>query len=378
MITVRQGSQVHSIIVLLALAGEYPMYSVKLIGNQRIYKRKITELTKMQSFRNPNTGEVVTTKLLNISGKGKEKTIRLYKGALPILKWLGLDEYYQVFFNNHVFSGQKRIKLRNHRVAEVLALCWRAGIGIAPDEIPILQDERKLNLFVNQVAFYTSKHLKRLSVGEMSKIKFTRLCGAVIAYDKAYAVYNLQDTVMRWNGCGEFKTKSALSEISRMNASEDQTDSAILFGTTDKKALESVLASEEKNGKDFRLDVIYDNVYFIPLDEIGVRLLQFFRIPNWQKKLQELLFDESERLDETSSLDCDAYVDGVYIFSYLDTNMARLIRFRGIIAGSGFDYEIVCYPFQVKFIKEYFGNDVQIKTIELDVIEQALGVKEVK
>ena len=93
MITVRQGSQVHSIIVLLALAGEYPMYSVKLIGNQRIYKRKIVELTKMQAFRNPNTGEVVMTKLLNISGKGKEKTIRLYKGAMPILNWLGLDEY---------------------------------------------------------------------------------------------------------------------------------------------------------------------------------------------------------------------------------------------------------------------------------------------
>ena len=254
----------------------------------------------------------------------------------------------------------------------------RAGIEILPSEMPRIQAEKRLRLFSEQAVFYTARQFKNLSVGEMNKIKFTRLVGALMVANETYAVYNVRDTVMKWNGRGEFKTKAALAEVARMNVSDDGVEKVIVFGESDEKVLKTVLNSEEKNGKDFRLDFIYRAVYFIPLNENGMRLFRFFLVQNWREQLQELLFDESERLDELSSLECDAYVNGVYVFSYLDLDIAKLIRFKNATLDGEMDYEIVCYPFQVKFIKEYFGKDVKVKTIELIAIEQALGVVEVK
>ena len=38
------------------------------------------------------------------------------------------------------------------------------------------------------------------------------------------------------------------------------------------------------------------------------------------------------------------------------------------------EYEVLCFPFQVKLLKDYLGDLVKIKTVKLEVIEDALGL----
>ena len=60
----------------------------KLLGNKNAYKILINSLTRPQTICNPQTGATMTCRLLSVSGKWPNKTVRLYKGALPILEWI--------------------------------------------------------------------------------------------------------------------------------------------------------------------------------------------------------------------------------------------------------------------------------------------------
>lgn len=107
-------------VTLLSFVGEYPAASVHLLGNERVYKALIHKLTMPQLFRDSQTGTEITCRLLNISGKGSDKTIRLYKAALPILEWIHPDSYgyYMNAFWDHRFPGDVAHRECNHRVAE--------------------------------------------------------------------------------------------------------------------------------------------------------------------------------------------------------------------------------------------------------------------
>ncbi len=72
-----------------------------------------------------------------------------------------------------------------------------------------------------------------------------------------------------------------------------------------------------------------------------------------------------------------AYVNGKYILSYLDGDMAKLIRFYNGTRDGREEIEIICYSFQEEFVRNYFGRDTVVKTIGLDVIEKAMGIEEV-
>lgn len=124
MVHFRPGSQVWQIITLLSFVGEFPFKSLSLLGRERVYKALISRLTTLQTIRNFNSGDEITCRLLTVSGKGAGKTIRLYKGALPILEWLypGVYGYYMDSFWGHRFPGDVSHRDRNHRVAEAAAM----------------------------------------------------------------------------------------------------------------------------------------------------------------------------------------------------------------------------------------------------------------
>ena len=46
------------------------------------------------------------------------------------------------------------------------------------------------------------------------------------------------------------------------------------------------------------------------------------------------------------------------------------------VTGGDGRYEVVCYPHQLGFLKEYLGNRVSYKTIGMEMLEAALGREE--
>lgn len=126
----RPGSQLRQLITMLSIVGEYPIRSLYLLGNERAYKAMVHKLTTPETFRIPQSETELTTRLLTVTGKGNGRSVRFYKGALPILDWLHPDayRYYMDAFWEHKFPGNAAHRDRNHRVAEAVASTSWSGV----------------------------------------------------------------------------------------------------------------------------------------------------------------------------------------------------------------------------------------------------------
>ena len=374
MIEIREGSRISKLLFILSITGEFPMSSISLLGNYQSYIRLISKTTVQSEYYNPKNKERYATTLLTIVGQGRHKSLRFLSGAERILEWLGFLELFQETRSDFHYRGDRAHVDRAHRVAEGYAMAYLAGLEINPIEIPKLQQESIKNLFIDKQCFYGSKQLKVVSKLEMKKNIYTRIIGAVFANKNVYAVYNTRSALMKWNGKGESKTLVNLEEISRMNAGVHRISSAILFGKNQKVALETLEASEKTTRLELCFDGIYPQLYFVPLNENGVRQLRILLLENWREELLSILFNDEIRSFDEGGIEYDASIGQKFILEFFDGNITRLQRFRFGAKQTKGDYEVLCFPFQVELVKGYLGDLAKIKTIDLEVIENALEI----
>lgn len=369
------GSQVWQLITLLSIVGEYPLGSRHLLGNKAVFKNLVHKLNRLQTFCNIETGDTMTCRLLSVSGDDRNRNIRLCKVALPILDWISPEcqSYHLNSFRKHNFSSSVSHRERNHRIGEAVTMCMRAGIEARPFLLPELQNEAFVRVIPSEAVMYPSKDLKRLSEDEMSKTSFTRMVGALFACGTCYAMYNTRSATMKWSGKGEFKARDSLRDLSNMNAEISIVNSAILIGQSGTVALNTILESDKSQKQEFRFDSVYDHIYFIPLNEDGIRQLRFLTVPDWKEKILNMLFDPEERSYNRGRFEYDAIVDDVYIYSYLDADIARLMRLHETLSALKRDVVVLCFAYQVSFLREYFGPMVELKVIDFDTVEDELG-----
>lgn len=369
------GSQVWQLITLLSIVGEYPLGSRHLLGNKAVFKNLVHKLNRPQTFCNIETGDTMTCRLLSVSGDDRNRNIRLCKVALPILEWISPEcqSYHLNSFRKHNFSSSVSHRERNHRIGEAVTMCMRAGIEARPFLLPELQNEAFVRVIPSEAVMYPSKDLKRLSEYEMSKTSFTRMVGALFACGTCYAMYNTRSATMKWSGKGEFKARDSLRDLSNMNAEISIVNSAILIGQSGTVALNTILESDKSQKQEFRFDSVYDHIYFIPLNEDGIRQLRFLTVPDWKEKILNMLFDPEERSYNRGRFEYDAIVDDVYIYSYLDADIARLMRLHETLSALKRDVVVLCFAYQVSFLREYFGPMVELKVIDFDTVEDELG-----
>ena len=378
MLTRRPGSQAFLLVSLLAVTGEFPLRSLHLLGNERVLLELARRGSDRQVIRNSDGSAQIDTRLFQISGKGRDKSLRLYKGALSVLDWLhpAAYRYYMDSFYGHRFPGDSAHRDRNHRVAEAAAMLMRSGVEIRPYLLPALQTESiRQTVTGGRHTFYFARDLKKLRAGEQNKTMFTRTVGALFSTKSCYAVYNTRASAMKWNGLGEFKALHSLNELARMNAGVGM-DSAILFGASEEMALATLAASAHPNRPEFRFDRIYPHIYFVPLDSFGVRMLKLLLTPDWNRKLLNALFDPEDRVKNGMGLtERDAVVGRVSVLSHFDGDIARLMRFREAAELYGGKYEVLCFPEQAGFVAEYMGALAAVRTITIDEIEEAMELE---
>ena len=368
-------NRLYKLIAILSITGEYPMCSMELFGNKREYKKIVSKLTSVQTIRNADTKEEMTCKVLNVSGKGRLKTIRLNKSAMGILEWIdkGVLDYYMAAFNGHKFSGDEGHIRRNHRVAESVCLCMTAGVSVMPYNLYKLQNKKIRRTLPDSPSFYPARDIKRIGGNEMNKTMFTRLTGALFSYGRCYAVYNSRESVMKWSGMGEIKTVNNLMEICRYNSNIKTVDAAILMGESYEAAITTIMESDKNRRYEYRFDSIYNRIYFVPLNEYGIRQLKIMLLPDWNEKLSDLLFGDAYVRPEERTFEYDAFIDNKYIFSFLDGDIARLIRFREYVeSDKSRKYELVCYVHQFEDVKRYMKDYCLYKMISIEKVEKSL------
>ena len=162
-ITIQEGRQVWDILSVLSVVGEFPFRSLHLIGGDSIYQKIYKYLIK-QTYRNPGTGEELTVKLLTVSGNSDQKTVRLFKRALPLLDWLGAKEYYMQVYQDHKFSGGYNHIVRNHRAAEAVAMIKHLGLEYRPYAKTGWEELQ------SDTIFFSARQIKATPTDELNKI----------------------------------------------------------------------------------------------------------------------------------------------------------------------------------------------------------------
>lgn len=374
MITIRQSSRTSELLTLLSYVGEFPYSDLFLLGSKESWRKLLAKLTQQQEYRLPDSNERFTCKLLKLSGKGNAKTIRMTKAAVSILERLDPEAacyYTQTYLRYNPQGSALRID-RAHRVAEAIAFVRWAGIETNPCSLPQLQMVAIKKVVPNEPSFYISNELKYVGDDDVNKTSFSRVTGALFYPGGCYAVYNSRDQMMEWNGKGESKLIVHLSEIARMNASIAGVNSAILLGASYKTADLTLRALARVRKPANRFDKIYDCLHFIPMDLFGARLLRLLTLPDWKESVLDLLFEEEDRSFAKGNFAYDAYEDGVYVLSFLDSDIARLASFRDSTLGQKFKLKIICFPEQAEFLRGYLGYHVHLMTVTMSQIEDAL------
>ena len=376
MITLRSGSHAYRLLLVLAVTGEYPMRSLHLLGSSRTLEDTVRRLENVQRFRLPSGADLGSCKMLTTSGRGDRRTIRLYKGALPLLQAIhpAALAHYMLLTGGHRFSGSAGHVERNHRVAESVAICLTAGVEMRAFLLPPLQKRTIRQVVPDYACFYPARFVKQLDHTEMSKTIFTRVTGAIFTPGYCYAVYNTRNTVMRWSGMGEFKTARHLEELSRMNAGPARAGHAILLGKRMELALQTLLESDRSKSMELRFDRIYPHVHFIPMTEHGIRLLRILTLLDWNERVLSAVFPEEMRAVRPGVMEYDAQNGDTLILSHLDGDIARLVRVRQALEHSDTPYEILCFPWQSQFVNGYMGGRAQLREVPMSDLESALGL----
>ena len=374
----KPGSQLHRLISLLSVCGEFPVKSLGLLGNKRLYRRVVSECTIPVTVQNPTTKETLSLpKIFILTGKGRIKSIRLYKGARPILTWIGEGEYYDsICYGFNMPMTQAHVD-RNHRVAETLAAFMDAGFYYLPHTLPRLKSEGINRIITTQPLAYPSRMLKFTDDGEGNKTGFSRITGAVFAGGECYAVYNTRSSVMKWSGKGETKTMVNLKQLSIVNSGVDPDRLPVLFfGASQEVAFRSMLSMRKATNVRLRFDMFAPRIHFIPLNRYGARFLKFISIPNWQERILNLLFDDENRSFNRGRFEYDAKIGGIYILSHLDSDICRLNRFREAIIffeDNKAKYEVLCFEWQYDFVKKFMGELAKVTPVPFDEFDEELS-----
>ena len=369
------GSQLHRLISLLSVCGEFSVKSLDLLGNKRLYRRVVSECTIPVTVQNPTTKETISLpKIFILTSKGRMKSIRLYKGARPILTWIGEGEYYDSICYGYNMPMTTAHIDRNHRVAETLAAFMDAGFHYLPHTLPRLKSDGINRIITTQPLAYPSRMLKLSDDGEVNKTGFSRITGAVFAGGDCYAVYNTRNAVMKWSGEGEMKMKVHINLLSIVNSGVDHARLPMLFfGASHEIAFRSMLAMRKSTNARSRFDMFYPRIHFIPLNQYGAKFLKFISIPGWREHLLELLFGE-DQIAKLTSFEYDAKINGTYILSHLDSDLCRLNRFREAIIDDPNDkYEALCFEWQYDFVKKFLGDLAKVTVISFDEVDKEMS-----
>ena len=372
----KPGSQLHRLISLLSVCGEFPVKSLDLLGNKRLYRRVVSECTVPVTVQNQSTKETISLpKIFILAGKGRMKSIRLYKGARPILTWIGEGEYYDSICYEYNMPMTTAHVDRNHRVAETLAAFMDAGFYYLPHTLPRLKSDGINRIITTQPLAYPSRMLKLTDNGEGNKTGFSRITGAVFAGGDCYAVYNTRNAVMKWSGKGETKAMVSLKQLSIVNSGIDPDRLPVLFfGASQEVAFRSMLAMRKATNVNLRFDMFAPRIHFIPLNRYGARFLKFISIPNWQDRILNLLFDDEDRSFNRGNFEFDAKINGTYILSHLDSDLCRLNRFREAIIDDPNDkYEVLCFEWQYHFVKKFMGELAKVTPVSFYEFDEELS-----
>ena len=265
----QDDSMRYTILSLIAVCGEFPVDQLsRLTGGER-YKENV--ITDLKAYKWIHTYYADQYRAFRLSRNGK--MMLLEKSPERFDFWLtGANE------TNHLKSEITR-RLRLRRIAEATVTMLNAGAQIYRDDKPDVFEEisTSTDLRINEPAFFNSREIKAMGTVTV-KIHGARSVGVLLSEEDIFVVYNLGDSLMRWDHKAEMRTKALLThtlcfERLREQYSLDCTR-ALLLGNTMEMAYK-VLTTASNTPYAIHKDS-FDHFYLLTNDGKGERMLQLF------------------------------------------------------------------------------------------------------
>ena len=95
-----------------------------------------------------------------------------------------------------------------------------------------------------------------------------------------------------------------------------------------------------------------------------------FTVPDLKERLLELLFEPEQRSYDRGAFEYDACVNGVFVLSHLDGDIARLVRFKEAVERRPEHCEVLCFELADIRILDRAVVESELKVRRRDVLEE--------
>lgn len=331
---------------------------------QKTCKKMVDEgLLKKYTSEKKARRERIWAMVLN----GDQQLIEQFDTILPehlltLYSSIAINDKYKITSGN-VYPT----KLRVIRNAETFMFFYGAGIDTLRGRC---ENMRKDDSNASNI-YYTSRELKGSQVDEdglkadldaSNRVNTTRVNGVYVSDGGTYLIYNTNRYLGNYSLSGERKLKAHM-DIMMSWKNKDIIDSAMLLADNMeffKKILNppSQLAQQHLQG----LEGVYKNIYALPLNQDGQKMMKLMSIPDWQEKIYSNVLTMEQRTRKSSVVECDGQDDNRYLFVFCVPNIRRLKMFykRAKIENDRDKYAVMCFDTQKKFLTEAMGNYVKI------------------
>ena len=361
-----QHSVGYSILSLTAICGELPADQLRRLPGGDSYKLKVIQSLKSQ-------------KLLRTFYRDSLRGYRLTMPAKTALVDFQPSRFSFALTGaaetNHIKTEITR-RLRLHRIAEATITMHNAGVQIHRDEKPDIFSpswEKDAGLSFDSPVFYNSREIKEMGTAFV-KIHGARSVGVLLTYRNIFVVYNLGDSLMKWEYKSEMRTKALMKTVICNNRlshlySPDAVQGLMLGNSID---LAYDILTGESRKQYFILDGNYDHFYFLTNDHQGERLLQLLCSEALTARLEDILLGDLYESDEGSTLENDAFDEaGDPVLLGYTLDLPRIKRFDTALRLQGRSGTLICFDYQRKVLSRYCSDRVIFQTIDFQKWERS-------
>lgn len=352
----------YELLELIAISGELPVSQLSRLPGGESYKAAIITALKQQ-------------KLLKTYYRDSLRGYRLTALTKRLLCEESPDRF--MFYltgagdTNHVRNEITR-RLRLHRIAETTVTMKNAGVTVFRNErSAVFAPDWSGDIRIRSPSFFNSREIKELGT-VFAKIRGARSVGVLLTEREIFAVYNLGDSLMKWEYKSEMRTKALLKTVLCRERLPKQysPDSVrgLIFGNRMELAYD--LLTNGGGKQYFVLDGNYESFCFLTNDRRGEAVLKLLCDSELADSLNELLTGDLEPAQPGYTIENDAMEDGNPVLLCYTCDLPRIKRFQSALQLQNKHGTIICFDYQAETLRRYCGDTVQFQTIDFEKWER--------
>ena len=340
------------------LGGDFSMYTKKL---KHMREEGITVQVKLETRR--------AERLSNYSSNKEKYLPSLHEKYPEYYEAYAKDNEYNIAKWKNKNSKEQGKAERAYRESEIFMLMDGAGTALFPGEKPDLNDPDTI-LSPHTPYYYPISEIKtatgyKVKKGEKKGQKNatinTRAIGCLISPGGNYIIYHSGQHPLKWERSVEGQISQCAAKIITTKLPDNQpivTIQSCMIGVKDLSVVMSICQDNKQRRTVLSLNCGYNEMYVIPLNEIGRDFVNIMSRKDWKKQLLNEYLGEKQNNAYKSTVACDGVEGEKKYLLHCIPNIIRLQKFINFAEWMGEyeKFEIICFDFQKLYICEMAGK----------------------